>query len=134
MVTPNVRFSVKDMKKKQGEDPVLNIRQLQLGEGIRQQNDPDVKVWMRKRSNLFLEKAGILYITFYQGRKKLDQLVVPDSLVPDVLQLKYDEAGYMSASKTKKLIQREYYWLSVDKDTKRYCETCFFARPAKIPY
>ena len=39
----------------------------------------------------------------------------------------------MSASKTKRLIQCEYYWLSVDKDTKRYCQTCALCAACKDP-
>ncbi|KAK3736098.1 hypothetical protein QZH41_003542 [Actinostola sp. cb2023] len=75
----------------------------------------------------------MLYIKFRRGRKILNQLVVPDSLVPDVLQLKHDEAGHMSSSKTRKLIQREYYWLSVNEDTRRYCQTCSVCATCKDP-
>ena len=53
------------------------------------------------------------------GKKSLNQLVIPDCLVPEILHLKLNEAGHKSMSKTKILSQREYYWLSVDNDTKR---------------
>ena len=82
---------------------------------------------------MFFDKEGVLFIKYRKGRKNLNQLVVPNSLVPEVLQLKHDEAGHMSASKTKRLIQREYRWLSVDKDTKRYCQTCALCAACKDP-
>jgi len=135
MVSPSVRFSAEVIKTKQEHDPVLSqvITHLRLSDDRKQPLNPKVRTWMRKRDTLFLDKTGMLYIKFRRGRKILNQLVVPDSLVPDVLQLKHDEAGHMSSSKTRKLIQREYYWLSVNEDTRRYCQTCSVCATCKDP-
>ena len=114
-------LGARNQEREQAEDPVLSqvIRQLRVGEGWRQPRNADVRLWTRRRECLFLDEAEILYIKFRKGRKILKQLLVLESLVPEVLQLKHDEAGHMSAAKTKKLILREYYWLSIEEDMKR---------------
>jgi hypothetical protein len=120
----SIRFSAEDIKNKQMQDPILSqvTKHLRLGEGTNQPSDPKVRRWLKKRDSLFFDKEGILYMSFRQGRIIFNQLIVPDTLVSDVLQMKHDEAGHMSSSKTRKLIQREYYWSSVSEDTKRYCQ------------
>ena len=135
MVSPCVRFSNHDMRKKQEEDPVLSqvIKLFRVDQGKGKSRNPNVRRWLSKKENLFLDQEGILFIKYRKGRKSLNQLVVPDCLVPEVLQLKHDEAGHMSASKTKRLIQREYYWLSIDNDTERYCKTCALCSACKDP-
>ncbi|KAK3738177.1 hypothetical protein QZH41_007177 [Actinostola sp. cb2023] len=105
MVSPSaVRFSAEVIKTKQEHDAVLSrvITHLRLSDDRKQPLNPKVRTWMRKRDTLFLDKTGMLYIKFRRG--------------------------HMSSSKTRKLIQREYYWLSVNEDTVR---PALSARPAK---
>jgi hypothetical protein len=79
---------------------------------------------LSKRNNLFLDEAGLLHINFTQGRKTVRQLVVPETLIPIVLHMKHDQSGHMAAQKTRTLVQREYYWLSMHDDVAKYCQTC----------
>ena len=50
--------------------------------------------------------------------------VVPTALVPNVLRLIHDDAGHMGTAKTINLIRREYFWLTMVKDVRQYCESC----------
>ena len=38
--------------------------------------------------------------------------------------MKHDQSGHMAAQKTRTLVQREYYWLSMHDDVAKYCQTC----------
>ena len=58
------------------------------------------------------------------GKRRVNQLVVPNALMPQVLILKHDNARHMAAHKTTKLVQREYFWLDMPKDIKEYCSSC----------
>ncbi|KXJ07769.1 Retrovirus-related Pol polyprotein from transposon 17.6 [Exaiptasia diaphana] len=121
-------FSVGEIRKQQATDAVLGevIQHLRLGERSKQvKSNPEVTWWMKRKDSLFLDNRGILCIKFRRGKKLVNQLVVPERLVPEVLRLKHDDAGHMSAMKTKKLILREYYWMTVNADVSKYCQTCF---------
>ena len=54
----------------------------------------------------------------------MNQLIVPQALAPLVLRLKHDNAGHMAAEKTTSLIRREYFWLNMVDDVKKYCQSC----------
>ncbi|KAK3726345.1 hypothetical protein QZH41_001516 [Actinostola sp. cb2023] len=92
-------------------------------------------VYALRKFRQYLLGRKFIWYTDHLGLRWLRNKGTPeaDSLVPDVLQLKHDEAGHMSSSKTRKLIQREYYWLSVNEDTRRYCQTCSVCATCKDP-
>ena len=85
--------------------------------------NPEVQRWDRKHEYLFLvDRDGLLYKV---GKRRVNQLVVPNAFVPQVLNFKHDNAGNMAAHKTTKLVQREFFfWLDMAKDIKEYCSSC----------
>ena len=136
VASSSILFSAQDTKNRQTCDPVLRqvIARLRLSKRRIQSSNPVVLSWMRKKKNMFLDKeTDILYMRYRQGRKVYKQLVVPNSLVPEVLQLKHDDAGHMSYAKTKKLIQRNYYWLTINEDTRSYCQSCSVCATCQDP-
>ena len=86
---------------------------------------PVMRRWLNKRRFLSLgKKDGLLYNRYKFGKHLVNQLVVPEALVPFSLRLKHDNAGHMAAEKTTNLIRREYFWLSMVEDVKKYCQSC----------
>ena len=63
-------------------------------------------------------------IRYNIGKRIVNQLVVLSALVPNVLHLKHDYAGHMGTAKTINLIRREYFWLTMVKEARQYCESC----------
>ena len=85
---------------------------------------PVMRRRLNKRRFLSLGKEdGLLYNHYKVGKHLVNQLVVPEALVPFVLHLKHDNAGHMAAEKTTNLIRREYFWLTMVEDVKKYCQS-----------
>ena len=126
-VSRDGHFDIEEFKQLQQADPVLStvISKLKQGHSQIMSTNPEVQRWDRKREYLFLDgRNGLLYMQHKVGKRCVNQLVVPNALVPQVLILKHDNAGHMAAHKTTKLVQREYYWLDMAKDIKEYCSSC----------
>ena len=81
--------------------------------------------WLTNRNFLSLGKEDVLlYIRYKVGKRHVNQLVVPEALIPFVLRLKHDNAGHMAAEKTISLVRREDFWLNMVGDVKKYCQSC----------
>ena len=120
-------FSLAEFRECQQSDPVLGvlISELQSGGVKFWHANPAVRRWLKKRPFLSIGKDdGLLYNRYKVGKHHVNQLVVPQALVPLVLRLKHDNAGHMAAEKTTSLIRREYFWLNMVDDVKKYCQSC----------
>ena len=103
-------FSVAEFQRLQQADPILSsvISMLRRGRQPKLFSNQEVKRWARKWDYLILDDYnGLLYIQYTVGKHLVNQLVVPEVLVPQVLTLKHDKAGHMGAQKTTKLVHRE---------------------------
>ena len=77
---------------------------------------------------------GLLSVQYKIGKHLVNQLVVPDALIPFVLCLKHDNAGHMAVEKTTSLIRCEYLWLNMVRDVTNYCRSCVpYARNRPSP-
>ena len=52
------------------------------------------------------------------------QFVVPDRLIPKVLELLHDNAGHQGIERTVNLISRRFYWPDITGCVKSYCSKC----------
>lgn len=52
------------------------------------------------------------------------QVVVPNALIPTVLQLFHDDGGHLGGYKTYSKIRQHFYWPGMRQDTKLYCMSC----------
>ena len=130
-------FSVAEFQRLQQADPILSsvISMLRRGRQPKLFSNQEVKRWARKWDYLILDDYnGLLYIQYTVGKHLVNQLVVPEVLVPQVLTLKHDKAGHMGAQKTTKLVQREYFWLDMLRDIKEYCKSCVSCTVSKPPH
>ena len=121
------QFTPQEFLEYQRADPVLGVvlhAPKTRGFNILTQ-DNVLRQWQNKRKFLTVEKAdGLLRIRYNIGKRIVNQLVVPTALVFNVLRLKHDDAGHMGTAKTINLIRREYFWLTMVKDVRQYCESC----------
>ena len=132
-------FTLQEFQTYQQADPVLCVVLHTLktrGLNI-PRRDPVLRQWAKKRQFLTVGKEdGLLRIRYRTGKRVVNQLVVPTALIPNVLRLKHDEAGHMGNTKTINLIRREYFWLTMVKDVRQYCESCItcassYPRPSR---
>lgn len=125
---PDGVFSLAEFRECQHSDPVLGvlIRELQYGGAKSWHPNPAVRRWLKKGSFLSIGKDdGLLYNRYKVGKHHVNQLIfVPQALIPLVLRLKHDNPGHMAAEKTTSLIRREYFWLNMVDDVKKYCQSC----------
>ncbi len=84
---------------------------------------------------LILEEFAILGTLLYRvtdlknkelSRKKVKQLVIPKTIVPDVLRIIHDSAhsSYPGKDKTYEQAQLKYYWPCMRKDIYTYVDNC----------
>lgn len=64
---------------------------------------------------------GCCIIISLTGKHHVNQV---DALVPFVFRPKHDNVGHMAAEKTTTLIRREYFWLTVVANVRKYCHSC----------
>ena len=78
-----------------------------------------------KAKSHFYFKDGLLYRQ-YQGKDIVQQLVVPDKLIPTILKLAHDSpmSGHMGVARTKQRVTKHFYWPKVFTDVKLYCRSC----------
>ena len=58
-----------------------------------------------------------------KGRKQF--VMVPQSLIPQILELKHDKIGHFGSKKTRQMvIQAGYIWQGMSADIKNYCRSC----------
>lgn len=108
-----------------------------------QRNDADCQSIIKLlRSNTEVKIKGVVYrlkaellfrvpvLTINGTRQPVEQLVVPKTLVHEVIRLHHDHptAGHFGSFRTLKKIQHYYYWQSMRKDVDTFCETCIPCR------
>ena len=129
------QFTLQEFQMFQQSDPVLGaVINAVKKRGISiPLTDPVLRQWSKKRKFLTVGKEdGLLNIRYRIGKRVVNQLV-PTALIHNVLRLTHDKTGHIGAAKTTKLLRREYFWLTMVKDSQQYCRscvTCASSRPA----
>ena len=90
---------------------------------------PDIKTfpkeYMSKLEYCFIDnKDDLLKIKFVKNRKTLNQVLVPEAIIPQVLELCHDKMGHFGTEKTFHKVQKYFYFEQVYSSTKKWCETC----------
>jgi transposase InsO family protein len=61
------------------------------------------------------------------------KIVVPQNLIPKVLQESHDERSHLGYFKTLKTIKTRYYWRYMNRDIKKYVNQCARCKASKTP-
>ena len=91
-----------------------------------------VRVYCRKMDKM--EVVDGLLVINYTGRiGKAQQLVVPECLIPDVLDKFHDKSGHFGYGKTLQKIQQHFFWATMFKDVAAWCRSCIDCQQRKHP-
>ena len=93
---------------------------------------PQLKEYCRKMDQIS-EQDGLLLISYVGKGQSGKQLLVPDALIPQVLEKAHDEAGHFGAEKTLLKIRSHFYWTTLFKDVTAWCRTCKQCQSRKHP-
>ena len=63
------------------------------------------------------------------------QLVTPKIFQEELLRIKHDSeiAGLFNARRTKEWVEHGFWWVSINRDTRKYVETCLICQKTKNP-
>jgi len=111
--------------------PVYKVDRAEL---IRlQQYDPDLSSLfdlVDKADHCYTLRSGVL-VWHWKDRlspqeAEIHQIFVPTLLRPKLLQLAHDipAAGHLGVAMTKNRLLRHFYWPSISRDTKEFCQSC----------
>lgn len=89
----------------------------------------------------YVVQNGTLQRKTLQDGQETQQLVVPQTLRKQVLEVAHDNplSGHFSQKKTQAIVEREFYWPTLNKDVVLYCHSCHVCqihtprRPSKAP-
>ena len=128
-----MEWSPEEFRKAQEDDKVLSkVRYYwRLGRPPSDRELPAVKDYCKKE--LIMDKSGLLMIKYSRGRDTVKQLLVPDILIPRILQKAHDDASHFAADKTLARIRMQYYWPTLCKDVGAWCRTCIKCQQRKHP-
>ena len=127
-------WSLEDFREAQSKDKVL--RRVRYFWRLKKQPFPGeaplVKEYCRKMDHIE-EKEGVLIVKYAGRMGAREQLMVPDELIPDILEKFHDKAGHFGAEKTLQRIQQHFFWASMFKDATAWCRTCRKCQLRKHP-
>lgn len=94
---------------------------------------PKVIAMLRQRDRIFLT-GGLLFRKVTDPHLgELQQLIVPDILQKQVLEMLHDQQGHQGIERTTNLVCSRFYWTGMRKDVEEYCKTCKRCNVAKMP-
>ena len=127
-------WTLDEFREAQEQDPVLRKvkHYVRLKRAPPTAEDTALRSFVGKMDLLLLED-GLVKIKYASGKQVINQLLVPEVLVPRVLQRAHDEAGHFAAEKTKERIRQHYYWPNMWKDVNAWCRTCMKCQQRKHP-
>jgi len=125
-------LGVRDLKAEQRKDP--EIRKL-FDIALSQEDINKEPVGYYERDGVLMRKYRPPYVPASDSWKVLDQVVIPACYRQDILGLAHDHplAGHLGISKTTDRILQHFFWPSIRKDVKKYCETCHVCQTVGKP-
>ena len=98
--------------------------------GQRQYEDSEVQRWMREEQpSRVIKSKGVLFRKWTpreDNREEVQQLVLPRCYQEQVIKLAHSVpiAGHLGKDKTIQRILGRFYWPTVHRDVKKYCQEC----------
>ncbi|KAK3804175.1 hypothetical protein RRG08_023538 [Elysia crispata] len=119
-----------NIKESQLEDPDIAIVIGHVRTGQKPKGDGPThlsstsKLLLRQWPRLTLDDGCLVRRCTPSGTVPLQQVVIPSSLVPQVLMLADDQNGHQGAERTLQFLRRRCYWPRMTLDTQDYCASC----------
>jgi len=136
-------WTAADMQSKQEADP--NLKQMLLWKRDRaaQPTQQEIQGASKATKSLWAQwnrlqlENGVLYRKWEteDGHGTRLQLVLPRSLVPDVLSALHDapSAGHLGVAKTVERVRERFYWYGLQSDVEDWCRQCEKCTKRKSP-
>jgi len=86
------------------------------------QGDPDEEA-LKAKERYLLEDNDLLWYVTGEGKRQ-QRLVIPRSLVPELLALIHAIHGHPGIAATLILLQDRFFWLSMTRDVREYILSC----------
>ncbi|KAL2102439.1 hypothetical protein ACEWY4_001607 [Coilia grayii] len=88
--------------------------------------------FLRQWSRL-VEREGVLYRRVFRpdGKEELFQLLLPSSLIPEILQQLHQDHGHQGVERTAELVRRRCFWPGLLSDIQQWCRECGRCQLAK---
>ena len=97
---------------------------------VEQEKDPEILSWMKKEDQSRIIRRDGVICRVWKPRESPDityeQIVLPRQYRSNVIRLAHDLpfSGHLGREKTVQRILRRFYWPSLFRDVKEYCQTC----------
>ena len=127
-------WSIDEFRDAQSKDRVLRRVKYfcKLQKQPSSSEDPSLREYCRKM-DLLEDREGVL-ICRYEGKaERREQVVVPEVLIPRVLENFHDKAGHFGSEKTLQKVRQHFFWASMFKDVAAWCKTCRECQLRKHP-
>ena len=127
-------WSIDEFRDAQSKDRVLRRVKYfcKLQKQPSSSEDPLLREYCRKM-DLLEDREGVL-ICRYEGKaERREQVVVPEVLIPRVLENFHDKAGHFGSEKTLQKVRQHFFWASMFKDVAAWCKTCRECQLRKHP-
>lgn len=123
-------YSLQDLKRLQEKDCcIAKIRKALASKG----KPKDLSHHTLKHWDQFQIVDGVLYRSVTHNGLQKQLLVVPQTLVPIILQQLHDFAGHQGIERTVSLVRDRFHWPTVLDDVKKHCQQCRRCILAKEP-
>lgn len=121
-------YSNEELIKEQQSDPTISqvIQLLNTSEHLPcnvHTDSPSLKLMLKEWGRLEF-KNGLLYRTRRCEGQVMHQLVLPESLRPNVLKYLHDDMGHMGIERTLDLVRSRFYWPKMSQDVENKIKTC----------
>ena len=134
MVQLPFEFDLNGWKEAQTQDPVIQKVRMYMGLGKSPQRDEsrEVRDYFRKKDACLVDD-GVLFIEGRYKQRTTKQLVAPKALITRILEKAHDEGGHLGEDRTLEIIRQKFYWASMFRDVKQWCNSCRVCQQRKHP-
>ena len=116
--------SLADLQQLQQQDPVLGPVLAAWPAKPSDTKERSVRALVQQYPRLFLKKGVLHRRQADQRRGTLEQLVLPNSLRPDVLASLHDDMGHQGYERTMELLRPRVYWPAMYREVRDYISSC----------
>ena len=128
-------YTLEELVVEQAKDPIVQkvCRYWENQQRPPAHEQREVKDFFRKRGATIMEENGVLYIKSKFKDQDIKQLVTPLSLVHRIIEKAHDEEGHFAWDSLLDKVRKKYYWATLFRDVKAWCQTCEGCQQRKHP-
>ena len=128
------RKSITELKDLQEKDPACKQIKERILEGLKQRNGC-ARIIEHNLETLYIDENGLLLRKNTNRSAETPQLVTPKIFHEELLRINHDSeiAGHCDARRTRERVERGFWWITINRDTRKYVESCLVCQKTKNP-